>query len=310
MPIDSHLLIGLRAVMENGSVTRAAAILGITQPAMSAKLARLERELGFALFERDGGNRLRPTSRGLDFFEAARPALALLDRLDITAERLRTGATGTLVMASHPSASISVLPGAIAAFRAEMPEVAVKLINRTSEEVRSYFEASVVDIAVAELPVELANVEKRRYAIDCVAILPSGHPSAARDVIGPGDLAGLPFVSMTTGRTIGHQIRNAVVESGGAFGRVIEAEYFSTICALVAQGQGVSIVDVWSAEMFRPLGLEVRRLDPPVQYEIAVFYRADRPRSAAALLMLDIIDRRLRIAPALPAGSAGTQPPA
>lgn len=294
MPIDSHLLIGLRAVMENGSATRAAATLGLTQPAISAKLARLERQLGFRLFERDGGNRLRPTPRGLAFYEAARPALALLDRLEITAGRLRTGATGTLVVAAHPSASISLLPGALAEFRAEMPDVAVKLINRTSEEVRSYFEASVVDIAVAELPVDLADVEKRRYALECVAILPEGHPLADSAVLRPGALAGLPFVAMSPARTIGHRIRTAVAAEGGAFAPVIEAEYFSTICALVAQGQGVSVVDVWSARMFRPLGLVLRRLDPPVRYDIAVFHRADRPHSAAARRLLDLLDRRLR----------------
>ncbi len=299
MPIDSHLLLGLRAVMENGSVTQAAAVLGITQPAVSAKLARLEREIGFLLFEREGGNRLRPTSRGIDFYEAARPALAMLDRLDIAAERLRTGETGTLVVASHPSASISLLPGVIAEFRAQMPDVSVRLINRTSEEVRSYFEASVVDFAVAELPVELANVEKRRYALECVAILPSGHPAAAAAVLRPADLAGLPFVSMTTGRTIGYQIRNAVVAEGGDFQKVIEAEYFSTICALVANGQGVSVVDRWSARMFRSLGLEVRRLDPPIYYEITVFYRADRPRSEAARLMLDLIASHVRHPPSV-----------
>lgn len=288
--------------MENGSVTRAAAILGITQPAMSAKLARLEQELGFKLFERDGGNRLRPTSRGLDYFEAARPTLAMLDRLEITAERLRTGATGTLVLAAHPSASISLLPGVLARFRTQLPNIAVKMINRTSEEVRSYFEASIVDIAIAEYPVELANVEKRRYRLECVAIVPDDYPVLGPEPgsdpggnrISPAQLAGRPFVAMTTGRMIGHQIRNAVIEAGGTFAKVIEAEYFSTICALVAQGQGVSIVDHASAQMFRNLGLSVYRLDPPIYYDIAVFYRADRPRSEAANLLLGLLDDHMR----------------
>lgn len=284
--------------MENGSVTRAAAILGITQPAMSAKLARLEQELGFKLFERDGGNRLRPTSRGLDYFEAARPTLAMLDRLEITAERLRTGATGTLVIAAHPSASISLLPGVLARFRTQLPNIAVKMINRTSEEVRSYFEASIVDIAVAEYPVELANVEKRRYRLECVAIAPEGAFALGGERINPSALADKPFVAMTTARMIGHQIRNAVIESGGTFAKVVEAEYFSTICALVAQGQGVSIVDAWSAQMFRNLGLTVHRLDPPLHYEIAVFYRADRPRSEAANLFLGLLDEHLHNSPA------------
>lgn len=283
--------------MENGSVTRAASVLGITQPAVSARLAKLEQDLGFRLFDRDGGNSLRPTGKGLEFYEAAKPALAQLERLDLTAERLRTGATGTLVVASHPSASISILPGVVAQFRRLLPEVSVKLINRTSEEVRAFFEASVVDLGIAEMPVDLASVERRRYAIDLVAILPLGHPAASRPVLSPSDLAGHPFVSMTTSRTIGHQIRNAVVEGGGSFDKVIEAEYFSTICALVAAGQGISVVDPWSAKMFKHLGLVSRPLHPPIPYEIAVFFRAERPLAEPARLFFDLVDDTLRRAP-------------
>jgi DNA-binding transcriptional LysR family regulator len=107
-------------------------------------------------------------------------------------------------------ASISILPGVVSEFRTRMPDVAVKMINRTSEEVRAFFEASVVDLGIAEMPVDLVNVERRRYAIDLVAILPVGHPATARSVLSPNDLAGHPFVSMATSRTIGHQIRSAV----------------------------------------------------------------------------------------------------
>jgi len=297
MALDATLLISFRAVIENGTVTRAASILGITQPAVSARIAKLEQDLGFRLFERDGGNSLRATAKGLEFLEAAKPALAHLDRLGLTAERLRTGATGTLVVASHPSASISILPGVVSEFRTRIPDVAVKMINRTSEEVRAFFEASVVDLGIAEMPVDLANVERRRYAIDLVAILPVGHRATARSLLSPNYLAGLPFVSMATSRTIGHQIRSAVAEGGGTFDKVIEAEYFSTICALVAAGQGISVVDPWSARMFRHLGLVSRPLFPPIHYDIAIFFRADRPLAEPAQLFLNLVDETLRSPP-------------
>jgi DNA-binding transcriptional LysR family regulator len=293
MALDVDLLLGLRAVIENGTVTQAASVLGITQPALSARIAKLESRIGFPLFDREGGNSLRPTPRALEFYESVRAVLAHVEQLALTAERLRTGATGTLVVASHPAASISILPGVVARFRSLSPGVDVRMINRTSEDVRAYFEASIVDLAIAELPVDLAQVERRRVSIDLVAILPTGHPLAARATLSPADLADQPFVSMTTGRAIGHIISNAVREKGGGFTKVIEAEYFSTICALVATGQGVSVVDPWSARMFAHLGLVSRPLTPAIRYEIAVFFRSDRRLADPARLFLGLLEETL-----------------
>lgn len=292
MKIDSNLLVGFCAVMDNRSVTRAAVILGLTQPAISAKLNRLETEVGFRLFTREGG-RLKPTQEGRELYQTAHQALAMLERVGMAAERIRTGETGRIVVAAHPSASISMLPEVIAAFGTAFPQVDLKLINRTSEDVRSVFEASMVDIAIAEVPVDLAGVAKIRYEIDCVAILPTGHPASARDVLGPHDLSGLPFVAMALGRTIGHRIKSAMVDAGADFRKVVEAEYFSTICGLVANGLGVSIVDHWSAQTFRHVGLEIRPFHPPITYEIAVFYSSERELSQPAKVLLELIDKKL-----------------
>ncbi len=290
--MDVKLLEAFCAVMENRSVTQAATILGVTQPAVSAQINRLESLVGFSLFDREGG-RLKPSAEGRTFYQEVKQALGTIDRLNISAERIRSGETGTLLVAAHPSASISLLPTVIAEFCLAHPHVAVRMINRTSEEVRSVFEASTVDIAIAELPVDLVGVRKRRYAIECVAILPAGHPAAAREYLTPQQLSGLPFVSMTLGRTIGHRIRSALIDAGANFRKVVEAEYFSTICALVANGLGVSIVDYWSAQTFRHLGLEIRRFDPPVLYEIAVFFSAERPLSPHAHELLKMINQKL-----------------
>src|SRR5690606_6212641 len=118
MQIDVRQLEAFRAVMENRSVTRAAEILGISQPAVSVKLARLENELGFRLFERYRG-RVKPTFEGQELYSEVKQALGMMDRVQIAAERIRSGETGTVVVASHPSASISLLPELVADFSRE-----------------------------------------------------------------------------------------------------------------------------------------------------------------------------------------------
>lgn len=291
--MDVKLLEAFRAVMENRSVTQAAVILGVTQPAVSAQLARLESLVGFSLFDREGG-RLRPSGEGYAFYDEVRQTLGMIDRLQVVAERIRSGETGTLVVASHPSASISLLPSVVSEFSAAHPDVAVRMINRTSEEVVSVFEASAVDLGVAELSVDVPGVSKRRYAIDCLAILPAGHPLAERETIRLADLSGLPFVSMTPSRAIGHRIKSALLESGAEVRKAAEAEYFSTICGLVSCGMGISIVDYWSAQTFRHLGIEQRRIDPPIHYEVSVFHSRERGLSRLGQRLRDGIEAKLR----------------
>lgn len=292
--MDIKLLEAFRAVVDNRSVTRAATVLGLTQPAVSAQIARLEALVGFSLFERSGG-RLKPTEESRRFYSEVINAIGMIDRLEQIAENIRSGRDGDIVIASHPSASISILPELVSRFVAAHPRAVVKMINRTSEEVRSVFSAASVDIGIAELPIGLANIDLRRYLVDCVAILPTGHPAAVHDVITPQILSGVPFISMAPGRIIGHRIQNTFEELDADFRVVAQAEYFSSICGMVANGLGVSVVDRWSARSFKVHGLEVRPFMPSIAYEIGVFVSADRPPSPLASSFLKVLDQFLKM---------------
>lgn len=290
--MDLRLLESFRAVMDTQSVTRAAEILGVTQPAVSAHVARLEAQVGFALFERLGG-RLKPTREGRRFHAEVRDALGMFDRLEQVAVSIRDGTTDNLTIASHPSASISILPSVVAELCARWPDARVRMINRTSEEVRGIFETGVADIGVAEWPIHIPAVELWRYGVDCVAILPRGHALAAEPVLTPVMLADVPFVAMPETRLIGHRIRHAFSDAGVAYAPVAESEYFSTICSLVASGCGAAVVDRWSAETFRANGLELRAFEPAIRYEIGVFFRKVPGPSPLAQELLQMLDLRL-----------------
>ena len=292
--MDLRLLEAFRAVVANRSVTRAASVLGVTQPAVSAQITRLEASVGFALFTRNGG-RLVLTREGEALHREVTHALGQFERLDRVAEAIREGRSGRLVVASHPSASISILPGLVARFAAEHPDVHIKMINRTSEEVRSFFPAATIDIGIAELPIDVAGVDVRRYQIDCVAILPYGHPASSKAVITPSDISGEPFLAMPSERLISHRLRAAFAQEGAVMKTIAEVDFFSSICAIAANGGGVSVVDAWSARMFAALGLEVRPFKPAIPYEIGVFTSEDRPPSGLARAFLTMLDAALTL---------------
>lgn len=290
--MDVKLLEAFRAVVDYRSVTAAATAMGVTQPAVSTQIARLEESVGFSLFERVGG-RLKPTAEGLLFYAEASRVLGEVDRLQATTAQIREGQSGRLVIASHPAASISLLPDLVAQFVAERPGVSVRLVSRHSDVVSQLLPSEGFDFAIAELPIDESQVEVRRYGMRCVAILPPRHALAGQKVLTPKLLAPFPMVMPARSHQVPNRIRLAFAEAEGPLNVVVEGEFFASLCGLVAAGAGWSIVDPMSARSFAHLGLVTRQFEPAITYEIGAFYRRDREPSMLTLAFLEMLDAKL-----------------
>jgi len=291
--MDIRLLEAFRAVIESGSVTHAANALGVTQPAVSAQIARLQETVGFTLFERVG-NRLRPTPEALAFHADVDRTLARIDDLARSAALLRNGEAGSLAIASHPMAGITLLPPVVAAFARKRPDARIQLLTRNSDVVRGMFPSRLLDIGISELPVDPNGINVTRYRMQCVAVLPRDHALSAQQIITPQMLSGVPFIGMSREWSLYHVVVAAFAEAGANLNVVAESELFAIICNLVASGAGVSIVDPATAEQFAHVGLAIRPFRPEVFYEIAVFHSAERGLSRIGQFFLDDFDGHLR----------------
>lgn len=291
--MDVKLLEAFRAVVDHRSMTAAAGAMGVTQPAVSTQIARLEDTVGFPLFERANG-RLKPTPEGMLFYAEASRVLGEVDRLQAATAQIREGQSGRLAIASHPSAAISLLPALVAQFLAERPGVSVRLISRHSDVVSQLLPTESFDIGIAELPIDDSQIEVRRYAMRCVAILPPRHALAARKVLTPQLLAPHPMVMPARSHQVPNRIRSAFSAAGVSINAVVEAEFFASLCGLVAAGAGWSIVDPLSARSFEHLGLVTRPFEPAVTYDIGAFHRRDREPSVLAAAFLDMLDDKLK----------------
>jgi DNA-binding transcriptional LysR family regulator len=293
MQIDPRLLEAFRSVLDSGSITQAAASLGLTQPAVSAQIARLESDVGFALFVRSG-NRVRPTAEAMAFREEVEQTLTKISDLSRVAEQIRAGEVGSLTIASHPMAGVTLLPPVVSAFARERPNIKVELFVRNSDMVRGMFPSRNYDIGIAELPVDPSGLTITRYRIGCVAIMPKNDPLAAYDIITPELMSGRPFVSMSRLWTAYHLVEKVFSDAHAHLNVVASSELFAAICAMVASGLGVSIVDRASALQFGAAGLEIRPFQPAVLYDIAVFHSADPNLSTIARGFLDAFDAHMR----------------
>jgi DNA-binding transcriptional LysR family regulator len=293
MQIDPRLLEAFRSVLDSGSMTHAAASLGLTQPAVSAQIARLESDVGFALFVRSG-NRVRPTAEAIVFRGEVEHTLAKINDLSRIAEQIRAGEVGSLTIAGHPMAGISLLPPVVAAFAKQRPNVKVELFIRNSDVVRGMFPSRSYDIGIAEPPVDPSGLTITRYRMDFVAILPKNDALCEYDVITPQLMSGRPFVGVSRLMTGYHLVEKVFSDVQARLNVVASSEFFAAICAMVASGLGVSIVDRASALQFQSAGLEIRTFRPAVLYDIAVFHAADPNLSMLARNFLDAFDTHMR----------------
>jgi DNA-binding transcriptional LysR family regulator len=291
--MDVKLLEAFRAVVDHRSMTAAAGAMGVTQPAVSTQIARLEETVGFPLFERANG-RLKPTAEGVLFYAEASRVLGEVDRLQAATAQIREGQSGRLVIASHPSAAISLLPNLVAQFLEERPGVSVRLISRHSDVVSQLLPTESFDVGIAELPIDESQVEVRRYGMRCVAILPPRHALASRKLLTPQLLGSHPMVMPARSHQVPNRIRSAFSAAGTSINAVVEAEFFASLCGLVAAGTGWSIVDPLSARSFEHLGFVTRPFEPAITYEIGAFHRRDREPSVLATAFLDMLDDKLK----------------
>lgn len=294
MQFDVKLLEAFRAVMETRSMTGAAKMLGLTQPAVSAQIARLETLLGFELFDRSGG-RLQVSGKGRRFYEEALNAMSSLERLAQVAGSIRDGSGEAITVACHPSASIALMPRVTAALLQKRPDARLHTINRTSEGVHEIFETGIANIAVAEWPLgAFAQTVVKRYDVECVVVAPLQHSLEGMDVVRPVDLVGEPFIAMSDMRATGFATREVFGEAGLEFSPTVVSEYFSTICHMVALGCGVAIVDRWSADAFAPFGLTIRPFVPEIRYKIALFHRSAPPLTPREEEVAALLDQTIR----------------
>jgi DNA-binding transcriptional LysR family regulator len=195
---DVQRLRAFALVLDLGSISAAASVLGYTQSAVSQQLAALEREVGMTLVERSQ-RPLRATRAG----EALRPhverVLAALAVTEATLEDLR-GGTRRLRLAAFTSALSSFVPPAVRDLRRAHPQLVVQVLQLETHEAIERLRAGDAELAVVHhmpgvaVP-ETAGLQRRRLLVDHLyLVLPDGHRLARRDAVSLADLEAEPLI--------------------------------------------------------------------------------------------------------------------
>ena len=256
----------LEKIVELSSLTRAAEEMGLTQSGVSHILAGLEEELGFPLLRRSRvGARLTPEGERLMPF--IRDVVRAQERLDQTAADLRGLAAGTVRVATFTSVAVHWLPGMMQEFQRLYPKVEFRLFNGDYHDVDRWLTDGSADVGFVTLPTALKCECMPLREDRLLAVLPKGHPLAAREVCPVKEVAREPFISLL--ETSDDDSRRALEAA-----RVKPNVRFTTkddyaIIAMVEQGLGVSIMPELLLQGHRD-GVEARELDPPASRMLAL----------------------------------------
>jgi DNA-binding transcriptional LysR family regulator len=254
-------------VLDLGSVSAAADVLGYTQSAVSQQLAALEREVGAPLVDRTQ-RPLRPTAAGAALRPHAERILAELGRAEAAVDALRGGSPRIRLAAFH-SALSSFVPAAVRDLRRAHDDLVVEVLQLETHEAVEWLRSGQADLAVVHLMPgvavpDTAGLQRRRLLTDHLyAVLPERHRLAHRDALDFADLESEPMILPRRGTAAGRF--RAVVEllcaqAGFAPRVAYELEDLPAVQAFVSAGiavvpmHGLTLATLPRGVVARPLG--------------------------------------------------------
>jgi DNA-binding transcriptional LysR family regulator len=287
----------LKEVAYRGSLSAAAGALSYTQSAVSQQIAALEGEAGMALLERHPRG-VSLTAAGQTLVGHAEGILARLDAAEASLAAIAGLRGGRLRMASFPTAGATLMPLAIATFRASYPEVELTLAEGEPETVVPRLRTGELDLALLfEFADELSPEELARTELledPMYLALPRTHRLASRVRLRLQDLAGEAWVQTSRSSPGARHVVRSCIAAGFEPHVAFESDDFQTVQGLVAAGVGVALIPELALSAVRE-ELVVRSLspNPPVRRVIAAV-PAGTPLVPAAPAMLGILEAAAR----------------
>jgi DNA-binding transcriptional LysR family regulator len=281
-----------RATMQAGTVSGAAVLLGISQPAVSRLLGRLEKELNLTLFDRSKG-RLAPTAEAQILHDQVERTFISVDKIREVAADIGTAQAGHLHIAALPAVGLGFIPAVIQDFNRAHPQVSVTIEVNISARVEETVAAQHVDLGIGQFPFRRTGLESEVFcsAPECL-VVPTGHPLANRTYAKPADLHGLPFIALTGNQAGRHLVDRIFERAGSVRDLVAETQMNAVICELVRRGVGVGLVDPFTAADFVGRGIEAVPFRPRIEFRLGILYPTHRPLSRVARAFLSVLRRR------------------
>ncbi|MBS6366293.1 MAG: LysR family transcriptional regulator [Clostridiales bacterium] len=269
-------------VAREENITRAAALLHLTQPTLSRQLMQLEEELGVKLFRRSQ-HRIILTDAGLLLRRRAQEIVELAER---AAQELHPQAeiSGSIAIGSGDLRSMTLLADLLADFRRAHPQIRYTLFSGNSDDIKERIEHGLLDLGLLLEPVDFSKYEilrlpvKERWGV----LAPAGTPLAAKESVTPQDLAGMPVI-MTTRELM----QREMIRWLGPCADQIQVQASGNLPYNLAQLARKQVGVFLNIEQdCAYTGLQFVPLSPPLQSGTVLAWKKAAPASAAITALL------------------------
>jgi DNA-binding transcriptional LysR family regulator len=273
------------AIMLTGSVSGAARLVNVTQPAVSRILQHAEAQLGLALFQRTKG-RLTPTPEALALYPHIERLFAQLDEVQRLAANLKAGKTEQeLRILTVLALSYEVLPRALKRFRETYPSVAVQVQSLHSAQVVSGLVLQEADVGLVLSPVSHPALTQEPLAdgrVVCVApngLLPARLVRSGQVAL--SDLAELPVIALDARDPLGISLGQACREAGVGLRSDLSVQTYHAALAFAHHGLGLALVDSFTAMSADLTLVNVLPVDPLLSVPLRALHPAGKAGSVA-----------------------------
>jgi DNA-binding transcriptional LysR family regulator len=279
-----HLEI-FHAVMLAGTISGAARLLHLTQPAATQALQSAERQLGYALFTRQK-NRLVPTAEAQALMPEVSKLMGQLEAVRRLAEAQRAGRTAPLRVLVVPSLAVVQLPAALRHFRARHAAAPLAIRTLHSREIAQALALREADVGIVYGHTPVAGLELvplARGRLVCVSRQRVGRAAT----VTLQELARRPFVRIDERDPLGALLAEHAQRAGlPAVGEIV-VQTHHTALVLAEEGFGAAVVDSFTAAAARSPQLHVQPLAPEVRVGLAALLPPEPHERRLALAFVD-----------------------
>lgn len=239
----------LAAIADCGSLTGAAVRVSLATSSASARLTHLESALQVRLFTRLARG-LTPTAAGETMIRHARQVLARLGQLEVDLAPYAACVPDHVTVLANSSAIDSFLPGDLAGFLHDKPEMRLCIEERPSLEVARAIGAGEAALGIAALATIPAGIDTPCYRTErLVLLVPPGHPIARAGTCSFGQMvADQPFICLSTGSSFHTFMMNVAATCGARLDVRIQVRSHAAVCDMVAAGMGIGVVPLAVAQ--------------------------------------------------------------
>ena len=279
-------------VYNEGSLTRAAKVLNVSQPLVSKTLAYAEHKLNLKLFVRHA-RRISPTPEADILFKHAAEVNHQISKFNNIAENLVTEPSSIINIGCTPSLGLGLLPNLLNKYLRLNPGTKFNIVNLQSLELEDQLKELTFDMVICFNPSDSELFTKTILHSGKLVLIASKKNPPREGIYKLSNINKEPFIKIKNLKTNAAQnnLDEVLAGEGITVNWIAETETIQVAKAMVEKGSGYSIIDDFSANIYGD-GISIHEIQPDIGYQICMVSNKEKPLSVGASSFIQYLEKQ------------------